>query len=153
MQRVKLSWTIFLSLACYGSSCFADGSVDFEQQILPLINQRPFFAKFLSQTFEFEKDAIGVTIGADVSPKLALTRVGPYRICAKLRSPPGGDSCSVQVVIDTNTRFFDQNGKEVDGPQGAQSVKEDFYAIEVNPPPNQAPTGTSPSNSVGGKDD
>ncbi|MFM0224092.1 hypothetical protein [Paraburkholderia dipogonis] len=153
MKTSKLSWAIFLSLTSYGSSCFADGTVDFEQQVLPLINQRPFFAQFLTQTFVFEKDAVGTTVGANVSQKLELTRVGPYRVCARLRSSPSSDSCSVQVVIDTDTHFFDKNGREIDGPQGAQSVKEGFYAIEVNPPPNQSQVSTSESTDRGDKDD
>jgi hypothetical protein len=153
MKRSKLFWAIFLSLTSYGSSCFADGTIDFEKQVLPLIKQRPFFAQFLLQTFQFEKDAIGVTIGADVNPKLALARIGPYQVCARLRSAPGSDSCSIQVVIDTDAHFFDENGKEVDGPGGAQTVKEDLYAIEVNPPPNQSQVSTSEFIDRGGKDD
>lgn len=126
-----------ISLLAYSEHCFADGTVNFENQILPIIKQRPFFAEFLLKTFEFEESAIGVTIGSNVSPKLGLVRIGPYRVCAKLRVTTQSNSCAMQVVIDTDTHFFDKNGKEVDDPVFAQSVKEDFYAIEINPPPGQ----------------
>jgi hypothetical protein len=44
--------------------------------------------------------------------------------------------------------FLDKNGKELDGPEVAESVREEFYAIEVNPPPGQSPV--SDVQSVGG---
>lgn len=143
MKKIRLILAIFLALAFYGTNCFADGSVSFDEQVLPIINQRPFFANFLLQTFEFDKNAVAVTIGPNVSEKLGSTRIGPYRVCARLRSAPLSDPCSTQVVIDTDTHFLDKDGKEVDGPEGAQSVRESFYAIEVDPPLNQAPADTS----------
>lgn len=138
MRRSRVLWATCLGWSFYVSNCFANGTVNFQEQVLPLINQRPFFAQFLSQTFVFEKDAVGATVGTNVSRKLGLTRIGPYRVCARLRGSTGSDSCSLQVVIDTDTHFLDKNGNEIDGPEGAESVKEDFYAIEVNPPPGQA---------------
>jgi hypothetical protein len=137
MKLVGIGMVALLSLASYATSCLADGTVDFRQQVLPVINQRPFFADFLFKTFEFENTAIGVTIGSNVGEKLGLTRIGPYRVCAKLRGDTQGEPCAMQVVIDTDPHFFDEYGKEVDGPEGAQSVKENFFAIEINPPLNQ----------------
>jgi hypothetical protein len=136
MKLVGVGVVALLSLASYATNCLADGTVDFRQQIIPIINQRPFFADFLLKTFEFENAAIGVTIGSNVGPKLGLTRIGPYRVCARLRGDAQGEPCATQVVIDTDPHFFDENGKEVDGPERAQSVKENFFAIEINPPSN-----------------
>lgn len=82
-----------------------------------------------------------------------MTRIGPYQVCAKLRSPPGSDSCSIQVVIDTDAHFSDKNGREVDGPGGAQTVKEDFCAIEMDPPSNQSQVSPSEAVDRRGKDD
>ncbi|WP_243050497.1 hypothetical protein [Dyella sp. RRB7] len=141
MKIMKMAFVGFiLSLTCAGN-CFADGTVDFQKQVLPIINQRPFFSEFLLKTFEFDNSAIGVTIGSNVSEKLGLERIGPYRVCARLRGSDQSKSCGMQIVIDTDPHFFDKSGKEIDGPEGAQSVKEDFFAIEVNPPPNMDDLG------------
>ncbi|WOD20265.1 hypothetical protein [Paraburkholderia kirstenboschensis] len=153
MKNLKKFSMILLLSASYAANCFADGSVNFEQQVLPIINQRPFFADFLRQIFEFDKDAVGVTIGSNVSKGLGLTRIGPYRVCAKLRGVLQSDPCPMQMVVDTDTHFFDKNGKEVDGPEGAQSVRENFYAIEVDPPPNQTPMSRPDTSGSGGKRD
>ncbi|WP_321955142.1 hypothetical protein [Paraburkholderia bannensis] len=120
----------------FPAECFADGTVDFKSQVIPIINQRPFFANFLNETFEFQNSAVAVTIGSNVSSELGLTRIGPYRVCAKMRNDKQANSCAMEVVIDTNTHFFNKDGKEIDGPEGAVSVKEDFLGIEVNPPSN-----------------
>lgn len=125
---------IFIAMMSCGEICLADGTVDFQKQVLPIIKQRPFFADFLLQTFEFERTASGVTIGNNVSPQLGMTRIGPYQVCAKRRGDSESSSCAMVVVIDTEPHFLDKNGKEVDDPANAQSVTEDFYAIEVNAP-------------------
>lgn len=136
MKAVHVVSAIFLTMVSYGQSCLADGTVDFQQRVLPIIKQRPFFADFLLQTFEFESSAVGVTIGGNVSPQLGLARIGPYHVCAKRRGDAQSGSCAMVVVIDTDVHFRDKSGKEVDDPAHAQSVTEDFYAIEVNPPEN-----------------
>ncbi|WP_143136889.1 hypothetical protein [Burkholderia ubonensis] len=136
MKLMRMRLMIVCLIGSFAVSCFADGTVDFREQVLPIINQRPFFANFLKKTFEFEGSAIGVTIGSNVSEKLGLVRIGPYRVCAKIRGDAQSGACEMQVVIDTNPHFYDEHGKEIDGPEGAWSVKEDFLGIEVDPPSN-----------------
>jgi hypothetical protein len=133
MKKLKRVTLVVACQAALASNCFAGGTVDFNEYVVPLIKQRPFFYEFLIGIFEFDKSAFATTIGGNINSDLAGYRIGPYTVCAKIRGTSG--SCNMDVVIDTNTHFFDASGKELDGPEGARTVKEDFYAIEVNPAP------------------
>jgi len=114
-------------------ACFAGGTVDFEEYVHPIMMKRPFFAKFVLDTFDLDKSASAVTIGREINQKLAGYRIGPYTVLAKKKGVPG--PYTMEVTIDTNVHFYDKKGHELDGPENAKTVKEEFYAIEVNPLP------------------
>ncbi|KPC53847.1 hypothetical protein [Amantichitinum ursilacus] len=67
----------------------ANGTVDFQTDIIPLINQKPFFAKFLTDHLEFYPAGDAITIGREVNPNLALVRIGPYTLNAREKGSKG----------------------------------------------------------------
>jgi len=134
MKKYLVPAVLGIVLQCTLATAFAGGTVDFVQDVQPIIMQRPFFAKFLFDTFDFEKSADAVTIGREVNPQLAGYRIGPYTVFAKKKGTAG--PYNMEVVIDTNVHFFDAKGIELNDAEHAKTVKEDFYAVEVNPFPS-----------------
>lgn len=56
-------------------TCLAGGTVNFEEYVKPIIMKRPFFDKFVFDTFDFDKSASAVTIGREINPTLAGYRI------------------------------------------------------------------------------
>jgi len=133
MKKYLVSAAIGIVLQSGVVPAFADGTLDFVQGVQPLLMQRPYFARFLLDTFDFDQSAQAVTVGRDVNPVLAGQRIGPYTVFAKKKGTSG--PYTIAVVIDTNLHFLDAKGVELDDPQHAVTVKEDFYAVEINPMP------------------
>ena len=135
MKKYLISVAIGLVLQSGVGPAFADGTLDFAQEVQPILMQRPYFAKFLLDTFDFDKSAQAVTVGRAVNPTLAGLRIGPYTVFAKKKGTAG--PYTTAVVIDTYLHYLDAKGVELDDLQQAVSVKEDFYAVEINPMPGE----------------
>jgi hypothetical protein len=93
------------------------------------------FAKVLLDTFEFRNTVQAETVGREVSPSLALTRMGPYRVLAKKK---GEAEYSMVIQINTTAHFLDSSGKETKVLAKAVSLHEDFDSIEIDPLPETA---------------
>ncbi|WP_128595231.1 hypothetical protein [Paraburkholderia kirstenboschensis] len=59
MKNLKKFSMILLLSVSYAVNCFADGSVNFEQQVLPIINQRPFLQIFFAKPLSLIKMQLG----------------------------------------------------------------------------------------------
>ena len=113
---------------------FAGGTVSFQNDVVPILMERPFFAKVLLDTFDFKDTVVATTIGREVSPALALRRIGPYRVVARKRSS-SETAYDMVIVINTTVHFLDNRGREVQSPKAAVKIREDFDSIEINPLP------------------
>ena len=132
MRRIALLVVLSIPLLA-----FADGTVSFQNDVIPILMQRPFFAKILLDTFQFKDTVIATTIGRQVSPGLALDRAGPYRVLARKKSDKG-TVYDMIVVINTTIHFLDKSGKETESPRNAVRLREDFDSIEIDPIPIQS---------------
>jgi hypothetical protein len=129
-RKISLLLLLFIPLIA-----FAGGTVSFEKDVKPILMQRPAFAKVLLDTFEFRNTVQAETVGREVSPALALTRMGPYRVFAKKK---GEAEYSMVIQINTTAHFLDSSGKETKVLAKAVSLHEDFDSIEIDPLPEAA---------------
>lgn len=113
---------------------WADGTVSFETDILPMIRARPEFEKFLLGTLKVTDAGSGTRISEQAMPHLGGARMGPYEFRATWHSSNG--DVPVTLIIDTNTKFFDRAGREIRNGslKQAVSVKETFDSIEIEQP-------------------
>jgi hypothetical protein len=129
-RKLLLTLLLLIPLIAY-----AGGTVSFEKDVKPILMQRPAFAKVLLDTFEFRNTVQAETVGREVSPALALTRMGPYRVFAKKK---GETEYSMVIQINTTAHFLDSSGKETKVLAKAVSLHEDFDSIEIDPLPETA---------------
>jgi hypothetical protein len=125
---------LFAAVLALPSLVAAEGTVSFQHDVMPILMQRPFFAKVLLDTFDFKDTVVATTIGREVSPTLALHRIGPYRVQARKKGEPG-PGYDMIIVIDTTVHFLDKAGKEVQSPRNAVAIREEFDSIEIDPLP------------------
>lgn len=120
-------------LICFAASSQAEGSVDFEQDILPMVKSRPMFETFLRTTFSVAETGWGVRVSDQSMPKLSGARMGPYKFDAIWHSLQGDKP--VTLVINTDISFFDSTGKQIwDGRlRRASKFVETFQSIEIEP--------------------
>jgi hypothetical protein len=127
---------IFPLLLLFPLFTYGAGTVSFEKDVKPILMQRPVFAQVLLDTFEFKNTVEANTIGREVSPGLALARIGPYRVLARRKGDSGtGDSMVIQ--INTRIHFLDGRGKETKILAKAVNLREDFESIEIDPLPKE----------------
>lgn len=118
------------------SSAFADGSVRFEDDVLPLLHSRPDLQAALRDV-EFPWFGVGRRISGRICPGLAGERTGPYVFRAVYRQTE-----EVEVRFSTYTRFYDNHGKllgETDGDmldfdlENATRLEEEVTAVAISP--------------------
>lgn len=96
---------LFLLLTLLGPApALADGSVSFDEDVMPLLHDRPDLRAALAEV-EFYQLGSGRRISGLMSPGLAGRRVGPYLFHALHWGRP------VEVRIATHARFFDREGR------------------------------------------
>ncbi|TKC80207.1 hypothetical protein FAZ69_29600 [Trinickia terrae] len=113
---------------------YADGSVSFTADITPMMKARPFFERFITQSFTVADTGWGTRIDSPTMPHMGGARMGPYRFNAIWHSQKG--DIPVTLIIDTNIKFFDANHREITGSdlRKATSIKETLDSIEIEPP-------------------
>lgn len=113
----------------------ADGSVDFDADVMPLLHDRPDLREALAEV-TFPWLGSGGRISGKVSPGLAGRRVGPYLFRALRKGE------SVEVRFATYTRFYDERGQflgETDGDSAdfdlehAVRLEEEVTAVAITP--------------------
>ena len=117
----------------------AGGTVDFREQVSPLLRERPDLVEALSN-LEFRQPGSGNRLSPRLAPNLAGMRVGPYQFQAIDRET--GEA--VEVRIATALAFFDAEGRVIaevpsdrwDGSEdlgAAVQVGEEITAIAMTP--------------------
>jgi hypothetical protein len=122
------------ALLSAATPAWADGTVSFETDMLPMIKARPEFEKFLLGTLKITDAGSGTRISEQAMPHLGGARMGPYEFRATWHSSNG--DVPVTLIIDTNTKFFDRAGREFRNGslKQAVSMKETFDSIEIERP-------------------
>lgn len=109
MRRWCRTVLVAVSVLCSATMpAWADGSVSFQSDILPMIKVRPEFEKFLTGTLKITDAGLGTRISDQAMPRLGGARMGPYEFQASWQGP-GGD-VPITLVIDTDVKFFDRGG-------------------------------------------
>lgn len=113
---------------------YADGSVSFASNIVPMMKGRPVFEQFITQSFLIKDTGWGVRINSPTMPHMGGARMGPYRFNAVWHSPKG--DVPVTLIIDTKIQFFDARHREITGSdlRKTTSITETLDSIEVEPP-------------------
>ena len=120
-------------LVCCSAFASAEGSVSFKADILPLMKDRPEFKAYILNSFKINDTGWGTRIDGPAMPDMGGARMGPYSFKATYNN--GKSQVPVELVIDTDIKFFDKDGHVLDGDL-TQTVKlvETLSGIEVNPP-------------------
>ena len=131
LVRKGIGWlALALLLSLPGSMAWAGASFSFEEDLLPILNQQPVIAKWLTGGLEFDQTGDAVRIGQNVNPRFGGLRVGPYVILAKPKGAAG--SFSLEVTVETELICRDAAGKPVEVSE-AQTIQEKFSSVTVKP--------------------
>jgi hypothetical protein len=137
-----MSLNRFLGTAVFGLfalltvTVHAEGSVSFQEDIVPILKTKPVFMKFILNVFQIKYRGNGWArrIGNDAIPQLGGERIGPYRFQATWRGSDG--DMPITLVINTNNEFFDQIGRKIINNEDfyqAHSVRQTFASVEIFP--------------------
>lgn len=128
MQATRLLIIFFIHIGL----TYADGSVSYKNNILPIIKQNSFMANFIENTFKIEGDAEGIRLGNDVAPAVSGSRTGPYTMKAFWRSPSG--DIPATLTIYTQIKFYDEKGNLLkDDITSATKIIETFDSLSLEP--------------------
>ena len=124
MRRAYIA--ICLVLAC--TYVHAGGSFTFNDQLLPLLKQKPELMEYLMSTLDIEAHGLAGRIGSMVNPHLGGARVGPYRLRAKPKGQKG--DYTLELIFHTKWQFLDSNGEPADLTSGVRVV-ETLTSVEI----------------------
>ncbi len=122
----------------FSTQAFADGSVNYYEDVLPLLRSRPDIRAILAEV-EFPRLGLGRRISGRMIPALAGQRVGPYRFLAV----KGNED--IIVRFSTVVRFYNQYDNflgEDDGEGGgcdldlidAVRLEEEVVSVSISRP-------------------
>src|ERR1035437_466743 len=136
-------FALLLSLWSVGAIALpGTGSVHFSETIVPMLEARPAFKKYLLCGFQIVSDPMGTRIGDIAMPHLGGAVTGPYSMWANWQ----GENGPVKVILTVNTTitFFDKKGRAIKGGDYRPAVRfvEKFDSIEVDPPDADQPEST-----------
>ncbi|SFO94058.1 hypothetical protein SAMN05216567_103415 [Variovorax sp. OK605] len=123
-----------LSVLCLAVlPAWADGTVSFKADVLPMLKAKPAFEKFLLGTLQVTDAGSGTRISDQAMPRLGGTRMGPYEFMATWHDASG--DVPVTLIVQTNTRFLDSAGREIKtgSLKQAARLQETFDSIQIEP--------------------
>ncbi|VWB29267.1 hypothetical protein BLA6993_01244 [Burkholderia lata] len=113
-------------------SGFAEGSVGFNEDVLPLFHNKPALEHFVLATFEIRGAALGIRISGEAIPGLSGARIGPYTVPVDWSDH--GKPVPATLTIYTTQTFYDSNGRTLEGDlTKAVKVAEQVDSISVDP--------------------
>lgn len=123
-----------LCLLAAALPAWADGTVSFKSDVLPLLKAKPAFEKFLLGTLQIDDAGLGTRIADQAMPRLGGSRMGPYEFTATWHDA-NGDDVPVTLIVQTNTRFLDSAGREIRNGSLKQAARlqETFDSIQIEP--------------------
>lgn len=127
MKKMIVSLLLFIPL-----NAFADGSVSFKADILPILKKQPLVAQFVTESFSVVSDPEGVRIGDTVIPSLGGARIGPYTMDVVWHSRKG--DVPAELTINTKNSFFDKDGNQLTSDlHTAAKVSQEFDSFSLQP--------------------
>lgn len=136
MHARYASHVLLIALSGFLSSAlaYADGSVSFSTDIIPIMKSRPLFERFVTRSFSISDVGWGVRIDSPTMPHMGGARMGPYKFQAIWHSENG--NIPITLLINTKTKFFDDKHNEIMGDdlRKTTSIKETLDSIEIEPP-------------------
>jgi hypothetical protein len=114
-------------------TAYADGSVSFHGDIIPMLKTRAQFEQFITEGFSVTDTGWGTRVDSATMPHMGGARTGPYNFQAVWHSPRS--DVPVTLIIDTKIRFLDKHGNEIMGGdlRETRSVGETLDSIEIEP--------------------
>ncbi|WP_269509022.1 hypothetical protein [Burkholderia sp. IMCC1007] len=113
---------------------FADGSIGFKEDLLPLFRNKPTLERFVLATFTITGAPEGTRISTDAIPALAGTRIGPYSVPVTWQDH--GYPVAATLTIYTTQQFYDKHGAALESDlRTAVRVAEQVDSIDVEPLP------------------
>jgi hypothetical protein len=113
-------------LAALPGVCLAAGTVTLAD-IDPLLRQRPQLRELLLSSFDMDPTVTAALRFGSHVRYLGGAHAGPYIIRAKPKAPH--DAAALEIVICTDTRFFDPSGKATEDEANAARLEETFTAV------------------------
>ncbi|MEX3853193.1 hypothetical protein AB3X94_03890 [Paraburkholderia sp. BR10923] len=115
-------------------TAYADGSVSFHGDIVPMLKARAELEQFITENFSVTDTGWGNRIGSATMPHMGGARMGPYKFQAVWHRSHG--DVPVTLIIDTKIRFLDRHQHEIVGGdlRETRSVSETLDSIEIEPP-------------------
>ncbi|VWC57605.1 hypothetical protein BLA17378_01804 [Burkholderia aenigmatica] len=111
---------------------FAEGTVGFRDDILPLFRNKPALGRFVLASFEIRGAAVGIRLSGAAIPGLSGARIGPYTVPVDWRDH--GKPVPATLTIYTTQTFYDSHGRTLEGDlTQAVKVVEHVDSISVDP--------------------
>ena len=104
----------------------AGGTISLDE-LEPLLRQKPEIQAFLMSSLEMDRTAMAAVRLGSHFKALGGTRVGPYLIQARPKTP--GNSRVLEVVLCTDARFFDESEKETEDEANAVRLVEKLTVV------------------------
>ncbi|WP_372437886.1 hypothetical protein ACCM60_07070 [Pseudomonas chlororaphis subsp. aureofaciens] len=122
-------------MAVFPLPAFAEGSIGFKEDLLPLFHNKPTLKRFVLATFTITGAPEGARISTDAIPALAGMRIGPYSVPVTWQDH--GYPIAATLTIYTTQQFYDQDGKALESDlRQAVRVTEQVDSIDVEPLPS-----------------
>jgi len=108
------------------SVCTAGGTVSLSE-LDPLLRQKPDLRMFLISALDMDDTVMAaVRFGSHVK-FLGGARIGPYMIKARPKTP--ANASPIEVVLCTDTRFFDASGRVTQEETNATRLEEKLSVV------------------------
>ena len=116
--------TLLLGLA--PSLAIAGGTLDLGD-IDPLLRQKPALREFLVSSLDLDATVMAAVRFGPEFEHLSGARMGPYVIEARPKGSKGGTP--LEVILCTDARFLDDEGKAIESDMKATRVEETLTAV------------------------
>ncbi len=127
MTKIR-NLTLLFILSFASTAALAGGSIGFDEADTYL-KQAPLVRAYLLDTLCISDSGMATRVGGNYP--LGGQRIGPYELRAKPRGIIG--PYTMNIIINTQQRFFDHNGKEVqqNAIDTAYRIEESFQSVEI----------------------
>ena len=113
-------------LAALPGVCVAAGTVTLAD-IDPLLQQEPLVRSFLMSSFDMDPTVTAALRFGSHVKYLGGAHAGPYIVIARPKAPK--DAAPLEIVLCTDTRFFDPSGRPTEDEANAARLEEKLTAV------------------------
>lgn len=108
----------------------ADGSIEYEDDVDPILKQAPALRKFILNTLCISHSGMAVRIAGEYP--MGGRRIGPYELYAKPKGVVG--AYTMKIVINTSQLFFNKAKKSIsiNDIDQATRMRESLLSVEIS---------------------